>query len=234
MRSMLLIAVLVACGGNRVDDPGATTAASTTTHHPPAVPPSSPTTAPAPPPAPATTTFMPTIKFREHAAKLLRMPIDDLEGGALNAAHAASMPQSVGNAWANFAHPKGNTNIEIRGWVMADGRIITGEQNLGLLFAEAGLWKQGRTERDDELADKLAALLAWSYGYGYTVIDYRDDGMAPPTLTMKRDGSGELVFFTNYKRPGPGGAGGGPDDLTEHRVVFGADQTATLTKTKKP
>ena len=179
-------------------------------------------------------TFTPTIKFREHAAQVLNKPVADIEGGALNEAHAKSLPQTVGGAWANFVHAKGNRDVEVRGWVTADGTIITGDQNLGLLLTEVGLWKKDRKESDDDIADKVAALLAWSYGFGFKVIDYRARGMTPPTLTQKPDGSGELVFFTDYKRPGPGGAGGGPDSFTEHRIVLKADKTATLTKTKKP
>lgn len=233
MKHLLLIAVLVACGGNRVEDSGATQG--------PPVPPK-PTAEPAatPPPPPTTpakaapmTTFMPTIKFREYAATVLGVPASDIEGGAVDAADAASKPKSVGAAWGLIVHPKGNHQREVRGWVTADGTVITAQQNLGILLTEVGLWTKGRKESNNAIADKVADLVAWSYGYGYTVIDYREDGLTPPTLTIKADGSGELVFFTNYKSPGPGGAGGGPDVFAEHRIVFKADKSATLTKTNK-
>jgi len=208
----------MACGGTRVEDSGATQAS------PPTPPPTSAKAAPV-------ITFMPTIEFREHAAKVLAIPVEDVEGGSVDAADAASrMPETVGRAWAYLMHPKGNYQREVRGWVNAEGTVITADQNLGLLRAEAGVWTKDRKQTDDDVADKLAALLSWSYGYGFKVIDYRGDGMTPPTLTLKPDGSGQLVFFTNYKQSGPGLPG--PDDFVEHRVVFKADKSATLTKKK--
>jgi len=56
--------------------------------------------------------------------------------------------------------------------------------------------------------------------------------MAPPTHTLEPDGFGSLVFFTDYKAAGPGGAGGGPSDFVENRVAFKAGKSATRTKTK--
>lgn len=236
MKNVLLIAVLVACGSNRVEDPGAKQAAPV-----PAKPTEEPATEPTPTPttpakadpakADPMTTFMPTLKFREHAATVLGVPASEIEGGAVDAADAASKPKTVGGAWGLVVHPKGNHQREFRGWVTADGTVITAQQNLGLLLAEVGLWAKDRKQSNNEIADKVADLLAWSYGYGFTVINYREDGMTPPTLTLKPDGSGELVFFTSYKSPGPGGAGGGPEVLAEHRIVFNADKSATLKKT---
>lgn len=233
MKHVLLIAVLVACGGNRVEDSGATQGPP-----PPPKPTAVPTTTP--PPSPTTpakaapmTTFMPTIKFREYAAKVLGVPAADIEGGANDAADAASArPYTVGGAWGYIVHPKGNHQREVRGWVTADGTVITAEQNLGLLLAEVGVWTKDRKQKDHEIARKAAELIMWSYGYGYSLNLYRDFGMTPPTLTLKPDGSGELVFYTDYKSPGPGGAGGGPSDFTEHRVAFKADRSTTLTKKK--
>lgn len=234
MKHFVLSAILVACGGNRVEDSGAAQAApapsskSTTT----------PATTPPPPTTPAKaapmTTFMPTIKFREYAAKVLGIPASEVEGGPKDATDAADAgrPYTIGKAWGVIVHPKDNQQREVRGWVTADGTVITAEQNLGLLLAEVGVWTKDRKQKDHEIARKAAELLKWSYGYGYSLVMDRDFGMTPPTLTLKSDGSGELVFFTDYKSPGPGGAGGGPADFTEHRVAFKADKSTTLTKKK--
>jgi len=234
MKHTFLIAVLVACGGNRVEDSGAAQAAPTLPSKPATA---SATTPPSPPTTPAKAapmiTFMPTLKFHEYAAKVLGIQASEVEGGPNDAADAASpRPYTTGNAWGLIVHPKGNYQREVRGWITADGTVISAEQNLGLLLAEVGVWTKDRTPTDNEVARKAAELIVWSYGYGYILMKDRAFGRTPPTLTLKPDGSGELVFFTNYKSPGPGGAGGGPDNITEHRVGFKADKSATLTKKK--
>ena len=230
MKHLLLIAILVACGGKQSDD-GLAQAEPKSSKPTPADQKPTPT-------KPSSTklpmiTFKPTLKFREYAATILAVPAADIQGGAEDAADAASKPQSVGGVWAYAVAGKDNPQREIRGWATADGTIVTGEQHLGLLLAEVGVWTNGRKETDAELARRLAELLTWSYGYGFTFIKNRDLGMAPPMMTLKPDGSGELVFFTDYKAAGPGGAGGGPANWVEHHVAFKADKSATLTKTKK-
>src|SRR5688572_2164222 len=105
MKHYFLVAVLVACGGNRVEDSGAAQAGPS-----PQPKPQTPATTPPPPTPPAKaapmTTFMPTIKFREHAAKLLGVPAADIEGGAVDAADAADTvrPETVGGAWGYTVH----------------------------------------------------------------------------------------------------------------------------------
>jgi hypothetical protein len=160
--------------------------------------------------------------FREYAAKKLGFPADKLEGGPNTEADIPLVPQRVGSVWAFVMRKPGDNKNEVRGWAIADGTVITLEQNLGLLFAEAGVWGGGAspplTER--ELADRLL----WTFGPKYV--------LAPtPKLTLK-DGAGTFVFHVNYRESGPGGVGGGPPQLTRVEIALTPDHHATATQTR--
>jgi hypothetical protein len=173
-----------------------------------------------------TTDFKPSAAFRAHAAKVLKVPIGEVEGSVVEST-AARMPHSIAGAWAcDMSHGE----REVRGWVTADATVITPDQNLGILFVEAGVWDKPPKGTPDELADRLAGEIVWSYGMNNAVVQALDYGMAPPKLNLAVNSSGTLRLFSYYRRPGPGGAGGGPTSYFEFNVVLTGDHKATLTK----
>ena len=177
-----------------------------------------------------TTDLKATLAFRAHAATVLSVPLEEVEGGAATEQIAATMPQTVGGAWAYTIWRRGEQGRnEVRGWATKDGTVITPDQNLGLLLAEAGVWKKKQLE---QIGDRLASVLAWAYGPGHTVVTRRANGMAPPTLSLGKDGAGALVFHTTWRPAGPGGAGGGPMTRFETKIAFTPDKQATLVKAK--
>ena len=179
------------------------------------------------PTAAGQTDFKPNTAFREYVAKTLKVTPAEIEGGSVDAAGAKTMPNSIGNAWAFTMWLKSNRAHEVRGWVIPDGTVITPEQNLGLLFVEAGVWGKKRN-RNHELADKLAALIVWSYGMNHMVA--REGDILQPSLKVDAKGNGKLRFISSYRAPGPGGAGGGPKTYTDNVIVLTRDHKATLTK----
>ena len=124
--------------------------------------------------------------------------------------------------------------IEVRGWATADGAVITPKRNLGLLFAEAGVWSQPPNTKLDDLAITLAEALVWSYGEGAAL---ESSGVPYPALSLAPDGSGQLVFFSTTERSDPEagatmGSGGGAGQLTfQDTVALTHDHQATLTRT---
>jgi hypothetical protein len=177
--------------------------------------------------------FKPRTAFVTHAAQVLKVSPDDIEGGAIDAASASASPDNVGNAWAYVVWAQGDRDREVRGWVTADGTVITPEQNLGRLLAEAGLWTKPMPRSVDDMADLIAERLIWAYGphKGHALVTARMNRMAPPELKVAPDGSGTLRFFSSQRPSGPGGAGGGPLTYTQNDLAFKADHKATLTKT---
>ncbi len=178
--------------------------------------------------------FKPKQAFLAHAAKILQVSPDQLEGGANDEAGAKLGDMNFGGAWQFVMWPKSmQGQRETRGWATADGTVVTADENLGVLFVEAGVWKKPSPKNSDELADKLAAAIAWSYGVSSAghpgVVKILSQGLAPPRLTLKRD-AGSLHFFLEQHPIGPGGAGGGPTTYYEVDVALTADHKATLTK----
>lgn len=179
------------------------------------------------------TDFKPRTAFVAHAAQLLKVKPDDIEGGAIDAASAAASADNVGNAWAYVVWSKGDRDREVRGWVTADGTVITPEQNLGRLLTEAGLWAKPMPRSVDDMADLLAERLIWAYGphKGHALVNELNRNMPPPELKLAADGSGTLRFFSSWRASGPGGAGGGPLTYSQNDLAFKADHKATLAKT---
>jgi hypothetical protein len=177
----------------------------------------------------AMTEFQPRAAFRAHAARALSVKPEDLDGGPIDEATAKTQANTVGGAYAYTMYLKSNPSRDVRGWVTADGTVINGEQNLGLLVVELGLWNKP-TPNVDELGGKLARLLVWSYGMNHGIVIAPERKMPPPTITFA-NGAGTLVFFTSWHQSGPGGAGGGPAVYTENRVTLTADHKAALAKT---
>lgn len=87
------------------------------------------------------------VAFRAFAAQKLGIAVDQVQGGPTSEAHAALFKeQRVGKLWAFVMwrpETKKAPKVEVRGWASPDGKVITLEQNLGLLFAEAGAWGGG-------------------------------------------------------------------------------------------
>ena len=175
------------------------------------------------------TDFVPHKAFLAHAAQRLRVRPDELVGGAIDEATARSLPHSIGGAWAYTMHVRADPQRDARGWVTADGTVITPDQNLGRLFVEAGAWTRKPAQTPRQLADHIA----WSYGMNHAVVIEPENGAPAPRLDVAPDGSGTFRFFVSYRQPGPGGAGGGPRSLEEVRVTLTPDHQATLTRTPK-
>jgi hypothetical protein len=126
-----------------------------------------------------------------------------------------------------------------RGWATADGTVITPTQNLGRLFAEAGVWAKPPGASLDQLAEALAEDIVWSYAEDDRV--EVGDGAKPPELVLAADGSGRLRFimmsrsgsgdFESQFDPAVGGGGGGfGQTYLQVDVALTADHKATLTR----
>jgi hypothetical protein len=165
--------------------------------------------------------------FRAYAAQKLGIAANKVEGGPNDEALGKLMKTRVGSVWAFIMNKPGDHSNEVRGWATEDGKVVTLEQNLGALFAEAGVWGGGvspaLTER--EIADRLT----WSLGTRYSVYVAPHLNVPGPTLALK-DGAGTFTFTANYHEPGPGGAGGGPPQLTRIEIALTADRRATATQ----
>lgn len=171
--------------------------------------------------------FPAVVAFRAHTAKKLGIAVDQVLGGPVSEAHANLFKnQRVGKIWAFVMWGPGTPKVEVRGWATPDGKVITLEQNLGPLLAEAGAWGGGATPalNGKDLADRFA----WSLA-DHTVQINNAIGIPYPELAMK-DGAGTLRFVTGHRAPGPGGAGGGPQELTLFEIALSKDQQATATR----
>ena len=168
--------------------------------------------------------FPAVVAFRAHAAKKLGIPVDQVQGGPISEVHANLFKnQRVGKIWAFVMYTPGTPKVETRGWATPDGKVITLEQNLGLLFAEAGVWGGGVSP--PLTAQELADRLIWSQGVNFSPQRDLRLGIPAPELTVQ-DGAGTLTFISGYRAPGPGGAGGGPVQLTRFEIALTKDQQA--------
>ncbi|MCW5806769.1 MAG: hypothetical protein KIT31_30695 [Deltaproteobacteria bacterium] len=201
--------------------------------------PTTPTTPAAPSKPPAKDpdkTKMSEFKHRAaihaYAAKVLKVSVDQVEGGPQDEATAKIQTHTAGKVWAFTVWLRpGDHSREARAWITEDGTLVDAAQNLGILAGELGLWKPGANL--DEVGDKLAEKLAWSYGMNHRVIAVRENGMTPPEVKLAPDGSGTIVFFTAHRETGPGGAGGGPEAFTRNDIALTAKHEAKLTKSSK-
>jgi hypothetical protein len=158
--------------------------------------------------------------FRDHAARALKLSPDRILVSPIEEDASVQLDQRVGAAWAFYGSSRDHPDRQVRGWAIADGTVITPEQNLGLLFAEAGVWS-GKPKLD---ADALAERLAWAMGMNHRVV-------GPRSLHVAPSGTGTLSFQVAYRPPGPGGAGGGRDRISQCTVTLTADHHARLVTT---
>lgn len=169
--------------------------------------------------------------FRAYAAQKLGIPVDKVEGGPKDEALGKMVKTRVGSVWAFMMQRPGDAQSELRGWATEDGKVVTLEQNLGALFAEAGVWGGG--VKPPLTAQELADRLTWSLGVRHSVYVAPHLNVPAPALTLA-DGAGTFVFTVNYREPGPGGAGGGPPQLTRIEIALTADHRATATQKRIP
>lgn len=135
---------------------------------------------------PVTVATTPLDAFRAYVAQRLQVPpaqLDD-ETAEIRGHH------DRGAAIAMELHAR-STALRVRGWVTADRTVISPKQNLGVLFAEAGVWR--RPADLARLAEMLAQDLVWSYSET-AVLDPDADA---PVLTLDARGAGQLVFFSS-------------------------------------
>jgi len=172
-----------------------------------------------------------TQAFRAYAAVRLDVPEDHIGGGPRNEAEASLYPQRVGAIWAIEVFHLLEPEMIVRGWATSDGRVITIDRDLGVLLLEAGVWGGGVMAA--VTASDLADRLSWSLGMNHQVFVNTALGVPAPELHML-DGAGAMSFVDDLHMPGPGGAGGGPHDLTRFDIALTADHTATATATPLP
>src|SRR5262249_3269808 len=78
--------------------------------------------------------------FRDHAARVLKLAPDRVLVSPIEEDPSVQLDQRIGAAWAFYGSSKDHPDRQFRGWAIADGTVITPDQNLGLLLAEAGVW----------------------------------------------------------------------------------------------
>jgi hypothetical protein len=156
--------------------------------------------------------------FRDHAARALKLAPDRVLVSPIEEDVSVQLDQRIGAAWAFYGSSKDHPDRQVRGWALADGTVITTEQNLGLLLAEAGVWS-GAPKLD---ASALADRLVWAMGANHRVV-------GPRSLHVEPNGTGALRFQVAHRPPGPGGAGGGRDRISQCTVALTADHHARLT-----
>ena len=154
--------------------------------------------------------------FREHAIKVLGTK--DVSGGPN--AEVIKMEATVGKAWAFFAAPSATPQKQYRGWATGDGKVITTEQNFGVLLEEAGVWAKPQGD-----LSKLPAAVAWALGNGYS------DG-GDPELKLGADGAGTVTIPLEYQQAGGGGSLG-PREKMELVATVAKDHTATTKLAKR-
>jgi len=155
--------------------------------------------------------------FREHAIKVLGTTA--VASGPNN--EKVTMPHTIGGAWAFNAALSSDPNRMLRGWALADGTVVTLDQNFGRLLEQAGLWATPRSD----LAN-LAAAVAWALGNGYQ----RRSGV---TIQLAPDGAGTVAFELGYQEAGGGGhiSAVMPWDVA---ITVAKDHTARVKATRQP
>jgi hypothetical protein len=191
-------------------------------------PPQSTDSRPEDPPAPGGSDSMAPgfqkahASFRDHAAKVLGARAADVEVVPQYEEVANLEPKErVGQLW-QFSGAAGDRVV--RGWAAPDGTVVTYQQNLGLFLEQADVW----TASPKLTAMDLAERMVWSMGPGHRLLVDSMYQAPAPALTLAPDGAGTLVFVVARRQLGPGGAGGGPQDAAEARIVLTGDHRAEL------
>jgi hypothetical protein len=172
--------------------------------------------------------FPATAAFRKYAATKLGIPESNVDDGPRNEDEASWSKERIGSLWAITVCRHEKIQDEVRGWASQDGTVVTLDQNLGILLEAAGVWGGGVTP--PLTAQEIAERINWSLGMNYTVFTNLTVGVPAPALELT-DGAGKLTFVINYTQPGPGGAGGGPRQLTRFEIALSKDHKATATHT---
>jgi len=167
--------------------------------------------------------FKPNLAVHAYAAKKLGVPVERIEGGAIDERTAKGMPYSVRGAWA-YTVWQNNPRREVRTWVTAEGIVSAPDQNIEVFFKEAGAWDKRPALTPQQIAEHLA----WVFGSGYMVEVSPEAGRPAPRLEMKAD-AGTFRCFLSYRETG-GGAMPGPPQFSEIVVTLTMDHHATLEK----
>jgi hypothetical protein len=164
--------------------------------------------------------------FADYTAQSLGVKAQKITVGPSDEAIANYPQNHVGNLWrfegtytykpTEMLDPGQKT---VRAWASPDGTIVTLQQNLGLLFEEAGVWTATPKLTADAHADKIA-WTATSSALSY---------FSPTGASLDLSGgAGSFRFRVSARQSGPGGAGGGPVYLYDCTVALTADHKATL------
>lgn len=169
--------------------------------------------------------------FRAYVAKRLKVAAKDVHGGP---ADNGLGDHTRGAARHYVMWPGHDTSSSIRGWVTPDGTVITPEQNLGVLFAQAGVWARPSKQRLEDLAYLLSEDIIWAYGSQSADVTAAPlgGGVTPAEFKLAADGSGTFRFCHNdHGGALTTGGGGAPADVYwQNVVVLTADHRATLSK----
>jgi hypothetical protein len=213
--TIIATAAVLACTASAAPDPAAPD---------PAAPDPAPTNHPAPKSAPMHSGFTRAqASFRTHAARALKLAPERLVISPVEEDPSVQLDQRVGAAWAFVGAAKDHPATNVRGWATADGTVVTPSDNLGVLFVEAGVW----TAKPALDANALAERLVWAMGMNHRVVGAR-------SLQVDAQGNGSLKFQVAYRPPGPGGAGGGPERISQCTVTLTAQHRALLVAVDAP
>lgn len=158
--------------------------------------------------------------FTDHAAKVLGVSRDAVKVLPFDEA-VANLPHQgrLGTLWQLETAVNDRA---VRGWAAPDGTVVTYQQNLGLFLEQAGAWTPSPQLTPMQLAERIV----WSMGPEHRLLVDSMYQAPAPALTLGADGAGTLVFVVARRQLGPGGAGGGPQDAAEVRVVLTGDHRA--------
>ena len=160
------------------------------------------------------------LGFLRYAARALGLSAPKVLVSPIEEDAVVQLDQKIGRAWAFYGTSKRTPSESVRGWAVANGRVITPKKNLGLLFVEAGVW-DARSPAVD--GGTVAANLVWAMGEGHRLV-------SGGTMKVDGHGSGALEYEVAYRERGPGGAGGGPEKRWRCTVRLSADHRARLTR----
>ncbi len=158
--------------------------------------------------------------FRQYAAHALKLAPERVLVSPIEEDPSVQLDERVGQAWAFYGSSKDRPSMQVRGWAIADGTVVSPRQNLGVLFEEAGIWTATPLLAAETLADRMA----WAMGMNHRVV-------GPSTLQIGANGAGTLTFQVAYRPPGPGGAGGGPNRIQQCKVTLTANHKARWSTT---
>ena len=166
-------------------------------------------------------------RFQKYASERLKKKPSELD--LLPSDESGVMPSNQGHigSLVRFqAREKGTDGSWLSAWA-GPTAVVTPEQNLGILFKEAGVWSSAPKLSAQELAEQIV----WGLEPTMRVITGGVYQSPAPSLVLDEKGNGQLTFAVGMRELGPGGAGGGPEKIGNSVVTLSGDQSAMLKTT---